>query len=302
MKIGLIGIGDIAKKAYLPALTQTKNVELYLCSRNSEALKEAAAAFPVSDVFTDRRKWMNSGIEAAFVSTATGAHEEIIDELLDHGIHVYIDKPITFYGITSKRLLAKAKEKNLILMVGFNRRYAPPYQALKEVPDPNMIIMQKNRARQAADPRTFIVEDFIHVIDTLLYLFPYDIKDIQIRGMQKSGLVHHVVLELEASEGTAIGIMNRNAGTTEEKVELMSESETRIVHNINEVATHQNKQIIKHPKNDWEPMLQKRGFFGVIDAFIHAVNQGAAFYKGYETDALRHDIAEQMVQKLMKEQ
>lgn len=302
MKIGLIGIGDIAKKAYLPTLTQTKDVELHLCSRSQAALEEASSAFSVNEIFTDREKWMKSGIEAAFVSTATDAHEEIIDDLLDHGIHVYIDKPITFYGTASKRLLAKAKDKNLILMVGFNRRYAPPYQALKEVPDPNMIIMQKNRDHQAADYRTFIVEDFIHVIDTLLYLFPYDIQNIQIRGMQKNGLVHHVVLELEAAEGTAIGIMNRNAGTTEEKVELMSESETRVVHNINDVATHQNKQIIKHSANDWEPMLQKRGFFGVIDAFINAVHQGGASYTGYERDAQRHDIAEQMVQKLMKEQ
>lgn len=302
MKIGLIGIGDIAKKAYLPALNQAKDVDLYLCSRNREALEEAAATFPGCRTFTDRESWMESGIEAAFVSTATGAHEEIVDELLDHGIHVYVDKPITFYGEASERLLAKAKDNNLILMVGFNRRYAPPYQSLKEVPEPNMIIMQKNRDHQAAEYRTFIVEDFIHVIDTLLYLFPYTIQNIRIRGMQKDGLVHHVMLELEADEGTAIGIMNRNAGTTEETVELMSESETRVVHNISDVVTHQNKQINKHPVNDWEPMLQKRGFFGITAAFIEAVRNGAASYTGYEADARRHAIAEQMVQKLIKEQ
>ncbi|MEF1307816.1 gfo/Idh/MocA family oxidoreductase, partial [Vibrio owensii] len=35
MKIGIIGLGDIAQKAYLPVITQLPNVELVFCTRNA---------------------------------------------------------------------------------------------------------------------------------------------------------------------------------------------------------------------------------------------------------------------------
>ncbi|CAI2325393.1 hypothetical protein IFVP22_C210118 [Vibrio parahaemolyticus] len=38
MKIGIIGLGDIAQKAYLPVITQLPNVELVFCTRDAEAL------------------------------------------------------------------------------------------------------------------------------------------------------------------------------------------------------------------------------------------------------------------------
>ena len=39
MKIGVIGLGDIAQKAYLPVMVEMQDeVEWHLCSRNGETL------------------------------------------------------------------------------------------------------------------------------------------------------------------------------------------------------------------------------------------------------------------------
>ena len=38
MRIGVLGIGDIARKAYLPVLAALPEVELVLASRDAEAL------------------------------------------------------------------------------------------------------------------------------------------------------------------------------------------------------------------------------------------------------------------------
>ena len=99
---------------------------------------------------------------------------------------------------SAEKLVALAEKKNLILMVGFNRRYAPAYQKLKELQDPNMIIMQKNRKSLPGDVRTFIFDDFIHVIDTLLFLFPYPIEKLMVTGKKKDNLLYHVVVQLIA--------------------------------------------------------------------------------------------------------
>ncbi len=298
MKIGMIGIGDIAKKAYLPVLSQTKGIELHICTRNEETLKEITETYPINHLYHDFDQWLASGITAAFVHSSTESHESIIDKLLDNGIHVYVDKPITYDVESSTRLMEKAESKGLLLMVGFNRRYAPSYTKLKELDEPNMVIMQKNRGHHAGEVREFIYDDFIHVIDTLLYLFPYPIDNIKVRGKQENGLLHHVVLQLEAMQGTAIGIMNREAGTTEEKVEVMSANETRTVMNVNEVTSHIDKNSLTYGNDDWQPTLQKRGFHGVIAAFLEAVKNGAVPPKQYQRDLQAHLIAEKVVQAL----
>lgn len=298
MKVGMIGIGDIARKAYLPVLSQEKGIELHIFTRNEETLKDIAETYSINHLYQDFDHWLASGITAAFVHSSTESHESIIDKLLDNGIHVYVDKPITYDAESSTRLMDKAESKGLILMVGFNRRYAPPYMKLKELAEPNMIIMKKNRGHHAGEVRQFIFDDFIHVIDTLLSLFPYPIENIRIRGKQDNGKLHHVVLQLEAMQGTAIGIMNREAGTTEEIVEVMSANETRTVMNVNEVTSHIDKNSITYGNDDWQPTLQKRGFHGVISTFLEAAKNNALPYKQYQKDLETHVIAEKIVQTL----
>ncbi|MBS4194915.1 Gfo/Idh/MocA family protein [Lederbergia citri] len=300
MKIGMIGIGDIAKKAYLPVLTQTKGIELHICTRNEETLLDIAAKYQIKHTYRNLDELIASGIQAAFVHSATNSHEEIIDKLLDLGIHVYIDKPITYFGDSSKRLIEKAKEKGLVLMVGFNRRYAPPYKELKEITKPNMIVMQKNRSHHPADIRTFIFDDFIHVIDTLLYLYPYSYEEVIIRGKKKNGELHHVTLQIESSEGTAIGIMNRDSGTTEEIVEVMSSEETRKVFNVSEVTSHKDKKILHYGSDDWQPTLEKRGFHHIVAQFLEIIQKDTQLYNGYDKDLNTHLLAEKIVQYVMK--
>ena len=298
VKIGMIGIGDIAQKAYLPVLSQVPGIELHVCTRNEKVLEEVAAKYHLNHTYHSMDDWLASGMEAAFVHSSTDSHEMIVDQLLDHGIHVYIDKPISYHGEVSSRLVEKAKNKGLILMTGFNRRFAPPYQKLKELADPNMIVMQKNRGHQATDVRTFVFDDFIHVIDTLLYLFPYAIQDINIQGKKKDGKLHHVVIQLLAKEGIAIGIMNREAGTTEEKVEVMSVSETRTVMNVSDITTHKDKSVFNHGSDDWEPTLLKRGFHSVTTAFLEAVEKGSTAPENYDRDLQPHLIAEKIVRTI----
>ncbi|WP_318614714.1 Gfo/Idh/MocA family oxidoreductase [Sporosarcina sp. YIM B06819] len=298
MKIGMIGIGDIAKKAYLPVLSQTKGIELHICTRNEDTLKDIANTYSIQHLYRDFDQWLASGISAAFVHSSTESHETIIDKLLDNGIHVYVDKPITYDLESSTRLMKKAESKGLLLMVGFNRRYALPYMKLKEIEEPNMVVMQKNRGHHAGESRQFVFDDFIHVIDTLLYLFPYPIEQIRIRGKQENGLLHHVVLQLEAAQGTAIGIMNREAGTTEEKVEVMNAHETRKVMNVNEVISHIDKNSLTLGSDDWQPTLEKRGFHGVIAAFLEAVKDGQVSAESYQRDLEAHVIAEKVVETL----
>lgn len=300
MKIGMIGIGLIAKKAYLPVLTQIKDLELHICTRNESTLEEVGATYKHPHLYTDIYKWIESGITAAFVHSSTESHEYIIDLLLDNNIHVYVDKPVTAHIESTERLIDKAKSKNLILMVGFNRRYAPAYQQLKELADPNMIFVQKNVAKAPGEARSFIFNDFIHVIDTMLYLFPYAIQEVHVTSRQKDGNLHQVSIQLQTDGGTAIGVMNRDVGVSLEKVEITNAVETRIVENVEAVVAYTKEGVHAYPASTWTPTLEKRGFHAIIDTFLHRVKDVAVGEAYNEVDIRTHRLAEEVVQSIIK--
>lgn len=298
IKIGIIGLGDIARKAYLPVISK-KNVEVHLCTRNKDILHQVGDQYRYNHRHQHLESLINSGITAAFVHTATASHYDIVEQLLNNNIHVYIDKPVTYDYASTEKLVELAARKNLILTVGFNRRFAPAYQGTKELINPNMILMQKNRKSLPGDVRTFIFDDFIHVVDTLLYLFPHPVQKMLVHGMKKDDQLYHVTLQLIAADGaTAIGIMNRDCGTTEEKLEVFSPSGKQVVYNVSEVVLCEDKHEKKLGVNDWAPTLFRRGFEQIIEDFLNALT-GDKETQIKKQDILQtHRLCEEIVQEL----
>ena len=298
LKIGIIGLGDIAQKAYLPVLC-SKEIDLHLYTRDLEKLYRIGRQYRVQNLHQNFESILNSGIQAAFVHTSTGSHFEIIQMLLMHNIHVYVDKPITYEFASSKQLLELAKSRKLTFMVGFNRRYAPAYRELKQMSNPNMVIMQKNRVSLPGDIRTFIFDDFIHVVDTLNYLFPYPIKEFTVTGMKKAGMLYHVVIQMIADNGAiAMGIMNRDSGLVEERVEVFSSNEKRTVLNLSSLSVHVNRDETSKIMGDWDSMLYKRGFEQIIADFLHAVKSGGSPEFTIDDSLRTHQLCEEIVMKL----
>ncbi|WP_162053180.1 Gfo/Idh/MocA family protein [Pontibacter pamirensis] len=300
LKLGMIGLGDIAQKAYLPVLSNRADVELHLYTRNQEKLARIGQQYRYQHLHQNLESLLNSGIKGAFVHGTTEAHSELVEQLLQHGIHVYVDKPITYSYDSTRRLVALAENKGLTLMTGFNRRYAPAYQKLKEVKEPNMVIMQKNRFALPAAARTFIFDDFIHVVDTLRYLFPYPVEQLLVSGRIEQELLHHVTVQFISTGATAIGIMNRDSGTNEEKVEVMSTSEKRIAYNVSDVVVLQGKKETRLGSSDWEPTLYKRGFEGIVADFIKAVATGTPPGITANDALATHEICERIVEELSR--
>lgn len=143
MKVGIIGLGDIAQKAYLPLITQRQDLELYFCTRTESTLKQLGAKYKVDRLFNSIDELIKEDLDAAFVHAATEAHYILVKKLLEKGINTFVDKPITYHLQKTKELIQLAQSKDLILMTGFNRRYVPTYTPLFEIDSPKTIIMEK---------------------------------------------------------------------------------------------------------------------------------------------------------------
>ena len=298
IKIGIIGLGDIATKAYLPVLSSKAGFEFHLCSRNESRLQQLGNQYRISNLHTNLTSLMASGIRAAFVNAATEAHYELVKQLLEANIAVFVDKPLTMDYPLSKELVELAEARNVLLMVGFNRRYAPVYQQLK-LEEPMLVLMQKNRKSLPDFVRRFVVEDFIHVVDTLRYLFPYEIKNLLVQGIKKGEMLHQLVVQFVAENGAvAIGIMNRDTATTEEKVEVMTAKHKRVVYNVADLVVEENRNSIYQSGNDWESTLHKRGFEQMADDFLQAVVHQTTTQISTRDALFTHEICERIVEDL----
>ncbi len=296
LRIGIIGLGDIATKAYLPLVCAKAGLEIHLCSANRENRQRLAEQYRIVNVHPQLDSLIKAGIQAAFVHAATLAHYPIVEKLLKAGIAVFVDKPLTLHVAQSEQLATLARKNNTLLMIGFNRRYAPVYRQLKAVSQPTMILMQKNRPCLPADIRSFVLDDFIHVVDTLRWLLPFPVTNCHVTSMRQGDQLMQVTLQLTASGGqTAIGLMNRNTVMQEERLEVMSPQQKRVAINVAQLITEGESGSAYARPNDWEPTLQKRGFVAMVDDFLGAVVQGSTPYLDLDDALLTHKLCEEII-------
>ncbi|MFJ5762171.1 Gfo/Idh/MocA family protein [Neobacillus sp. NPDC093182] len=298
MKLGIIGLGDIAKKAYLPVVSKLAGVEIHLFTRNTEVLMEVSNQYRFSNTHSSLSSIIESGIKGAFVHSSTESHENLIRELLQNGIHVYVDKPITYHLETTKELVELAEKKGLILMTGFNRRFAPFYQSMAEVNNPNMIMMQKNRHALPGTIRSFVYDDFIHVLDTVRYLFKGEIEDFNVQGRVSNEMLYHVAVTFISKDMTALAIMNRDSGAVEEKLEVMGPNEKRVAYDLDQLTIYQDQKEIAVSFNSWDSTLYKRGFEQIVAEFINAIRSNHSPSITARDSLRTHEICEQVVEHL----
>ncbi|MET8246817.1 Gfo/Idh/MocA family oxidoreductase [Streptomyces sp. NPDC005202] len=298
MKVGCIGLGDIAQKAYLPVLGLQPGVDLHLQTRTPATLERVADSLHLP---ADRRhatldSLLAQDLDAAFVHAPTSVHPEIVTRLLEAGVPTYVDKPLAYELADSERLVALAEERNLSLAVGFNRRHAPGYVQCAEHPR-ELILMQKNRIGLPEEPRTMILDDFIHVVDTLRFLVPGPVDDVTVRGRVRDGLLQHVVLQLAGDGFTALGVMNRLSGSAEEILEVSGQDTKRQVVNLAETIDHKGQPTVRR-RGDWVPVARQRGFEQAVLSFLDAVRAGKVLSA---RDALQtHELCERVVRAIQE--
>ncbi|MET7569266.1 Gfo/Idh/MocA family oxidoreductase [Streptomyces sp. NPDC005492] len=294
MKVGCIGLGDIAQKAYLPVLGGLPGVELHLQTRTPATLARVADGLhlPADRRHADLAALLAEDLDAAFVHAPTVVHPEIVTRLLEAGVPTYVDKPLAYQLADSERLVRLAEERNVSLAVGFNRRHAPGYAQCADHPR-ELILMQKNRIGLPEEPRAMILDDFIHVVDTLRFLVPGPIEDVTVRSRTQDGLLHHLVLQLSGDGFTALGVMNRLSGSVEEILEVSGQDTKRQVLNLAEVVDHKGQPTTRR-RGDWVPVARQRGIEQAVLTFLDAVRAGKVLSA---RDALAtHELCERVVQ------
>ena len=272
MKIGVIGIGNIAQKAYLPLYGQNRTQgEFIFATTNPQTKEMLATEYGFTQCVTSLEELLEQGIEACLIHAATKVHSEYIRRCLAAGVHVFVDKPIAEEPTVVAELLQLAKEKNLLLMAGFNRRFAPLVAPLKEQKDKHLLILQKHRI---ADPQPlkFVVYDlFLHLVDTAVYLLDEEIEELQARGVVKDGLLYQAHLTLHTKNTVATLHMDLTSGVNQERYQLISPEGNYELKELTQLTQVTQEAVVEHRGNDWATILHKRGFEPMLLAFLAAL-------------------------------
>lgn len=303
MKIGVIGVGNIAEKAYLPTYAKNQGtLTFYFATRNEQTKKRIKEMYGFSHLYETIDELIAEKIEACMIHAATKVHYELAKRCLEQGIHVFIDKPLSTSLHEVAELQALAKKHQVVLMIGFNRRFAPMVEELKQLPNKRLIQLQKNRIA-AQETTEFVVYDlFLHLVDTAVYLLDEPITQVNSKIIEKNDYLELAMLHLETVNQTAILTMDLRSGANTEQYQVTSEQGTYEVRNLTQMTIQQEGQTRQKEFGDWTNTLEKRGFEPMIMAFFEQIqhtqpnNQQLKQTGVYQS----HELCEQMIRTQLR--
>lgn len=124
LQVGVIGAGWWATEAYLPVLKTHPDVELIAVNRLGEdELEKVRQKFDVPHAFVDYRQMLSScDLDAVIVGSPHTLHFQHAMAALEHGAHVYVEKPMTTSAEDAQSLVEKAHDvgKHLMVSLGWN--------------------------------------------------------------------------------------------------------------------------------------------------------------------------------------
>ncbi|WP_265448458.1 Gfo/Idh/MocA family protein, partial [Aeromonas salmonicida] len=295
----LIGLGDIAQKAYLPLLASDERVTPLLCTRNPAVLGKLSRQYRIPECFTDVDALLGSRPDAVMIHAATAVHGKLAEQCLRAGIPTFVDKPLCFHFAEVEALANLAMAQDCPLFVGFNRRYLPAMSAART---DNQLLTelnwQKHRHALPGLPRKFLFDDFIHVLDSLCFYGGAPTGDLHAvlrRSAQQPELLAGVSVAWQSGQTAVSGSMNRSAGITEERIDAYGDNLSLHLENCTRGTLARDKIVQTLAPDDWQPVLAQRGFVAMLDHWYRQIELGKADGALIESYLQSHRLAERLV-------
>jgi len=236
--IGVIGAGNYAGAVLIPAFKSAGARLAGIASAGGASCIHLARKFGFEEATTDVARLLgDTTTDALVVCTRHDSHAEYVVRCLRAGKHVFVEKPL---ALTLEQLerVAHAAEgaPERILMVGFNRRFAPQATRLKsllgQVPGPKAFVMTVNAGAVPSDHWTLdrrvgggrFVGEGCHFVDLLRFLAGSRI--VAVKTVKMSALTADTVTVslgfADGSAGTVHYFANGHKAFPKERLEVFA--------------------------------------------------------------------------------
>lgn len=133
LRVGIIGVGGIAKGVHIPGWRDIPAVEIVAVADVDKKRAQAVAdEFSIPHAFTDYKKLLQlKEIDVVDICTPNMFHTSIVLAALAAGKHVLCEKPLAVTPKEIEQMMRAEKKARRLLMVGQNNRYRGISIALK---------------------------------------------------------------------------------------------------------------------------------------------------------------------------
>jgi predicted dehydrogenase/threonine dehydrogenase-like Zn-dependent dehydrogenase len=291
LAIGVLGAGNFAMSTLLPALKQVRGVEMVgVCAANGSHARHAAEKFGFRYCASDEHRVINDpDINAIVIATRHHLHADQVLAAIAAGKHVFCEKPLCLSEIDLQAIVHayETSSRNLLLMVGFNRRFAPlalkMKAFLKTIKEPLALHYRVNTGflgqdHWVNDPQQGggrILGEVCHFVDFLTFLagsLPIEVETKSVSSSeQHSG--ENVITSLRfanGSLGTISYLSNGDRSYSKERVEVFGGGAVAVLEDFRRL------ELVRHGKKQTfgSRFRQDKGHRSELKAFADAMRGG----------------------------
>jgi predicted dehydrogenase/threonine dehydrogenase-like Zn-dependent dehydrogenase len=288
--VGMLGAGAFATGTLIPALQNSSDTSLVaLCAATGSHAQHAAQKFGFKNCTTDEAQlFHDASINTVVIATRHHLHARQVLNALAAGKHVFCEKPLCLTEVELRSIVRACvgilPHRRPALMVGYNRRFAPMIEQLKQflapISEPLALHYRINAGslppdhwvNDAEQGGGRILGEVCHFVDLLMYLAGSPIVEVEARPVSNTSRYSgdNVLASLafaNGSQGTVSYLANGDRAFSKERIEIFGGGSAAVIEDFRrlELVRHGRKRTI-HSR--WR---QDKGHNAEWSAFVQVV-------------------------------
>jgi predicted dehydrogenase len=289
---GVLGAGNFATTTLLPAIKRLPGANLVaVCAANGSHARHAADKYGFHYCATDEKQILHdAAVNTVVIATRHNLHGSQVCSAITAGKHVFCEKPLC---LTDGELAGIIRSyRNLsahspLLMVGFNRRFAPMAVRMKaflaESREPLAMHYRVNAGslppdHWVNDPEQGggrILGEVCHFVDFLMFLAgspPIEVFTDDVAS-PSNPTDDNVIISLRfanGSQGTISYLTTGDRGYSKERVEVFAGGSVAVLDDFRRL------QLVRHGRKRTftSHFRQEKGHRAQLEAFFRAIRSG----------------------------
>jgi len=282
--VGVIGAGAFARSVLMPEIAKHADITAVATATGLSA-RASGQRFGATLATTDAEEVLRSDdVDAVVIATRHDSHAEYVIKALEHGKHVFVEKPLALDEDELAAVEAAAAASDRQLMVGFNRRFAPLTRQLRAAlcgRGPVVVTIRVNagrlpRAHWTHDPEVGggrIVGEGCHFVDLAAFLagaLPQDVRAVAIGGGSEPRQ-DVVAATMTFADGSIAQIVYSALGDPslpKERVEVLSELGAGVLDDFRALELH------RRGKTETTTSRRDKGHAAELEKFLRCCKTG----------------------------
>jgi predicted dehydrogenase len=136
IRVGIVGCGEVTQIMHWPSLFQLADQfeVTALCDVSLLVLEELGRLWNINSLATNHRDLVTrEDVDAVLIANPNAFHAEVVLDAMAAGKHVLVEKPMCVTRREASQIIAAQKKNNVVVQVGYMRRYAPAFLEACEV-------------------------------------------------------------------------------------------------------------------------------------------------------------------------